>query len=350
MDTNPGTLYRTELMAQPAVLASTAAALIADSALLTDLTQRVNGTHLDQTIITGMGGSLFASQPLALRLAMTGRPVTLIDTAELLHTCPALIGPRSLLIIVSQSGETIEVVRLLEQAGRPGALVSITNGRANTLARAADYSLATTAGAERSVASKSYVTSLLALDALGQSLTGQPLALERWQPPIEAVGSLLASAAAIETALSTALTGMTPLYLLGRGASLASAMAGALLIKESSRRPAEGMSAAQFRHGPLEMIAPGMGVLLFAPAAPTRPLIVRLAAELADYGIATVVIGPAGADRPAGVTWLPTPSLDPWVAPVAEIVPLQLLGDLLARSSGHETGYFARLEKVTRQE
>ena len=266
------------------------------------LTARVERDHLDHVVITGMGGSYYAAIPLWLRLAAAGRPATLIDTAELLHTAPNLVTPRSLLVMVTQSGETIEAVRLLERVGGRAPLVAVTNGRDNTVARAADYSLATAAGAEQSVSGKSYVTSLLALDALGRALIGLPLAPERWEAPIAAVRALLDDWERVEATLASALGAATPLYVLARGASLATACAGALTIKEASRRPAEGMSAAQFRHGPLEMIAPGMGAILLAPASATRPLIYGLAAELAGYGVATAVVGPP--DRPRRSTGL----------------------------------------------
>jgi glucosamine--fructose-6-phosphate aminotransferase (isomerizing) len=342
--------YRAELMEQPAVLAATAQALVAGAAMLDDLAARVTRDRPEHVIITGMGGSLFAGRTLALRLAAAGRPVTHMETAELLHTCPALVTPRSLLIVVSQSGETIEVVRLLERLDRRTPLVTITNGGENTAARAAAYRLVTLAGAERSVSGKSYVTSLLALDALGRRLVGEPLAPERWAAPIEAVAALLAAWEAIEATLVAAVGGTTPLYLLGRGPSLASAETGALVLKEASRRPAEGMSAAQFRHGPLEMIAPGMAALLFAPSGPARPLVLRLAAELTGYGVAVVVIGPDGADLPPGMAHLSVPALDPWLAPIAEIVPVQILSHALARAAGHEPGRFDRMGKVTREE
>jgi glucosamine--fructose-6-phosphate aminotransferase (isomerizing) len=342
--------YRAELMAQPAALAATAAALAADAALMAEVAARVARDRLEHVVITGMGGSYFAGLPLWLRLAAAGRPATLIDTAELLHTAPALLTPRALLVLISQSGETVEAVRLLERAGGRAPLVAVTNGRDNTVARAADYRLATAAGAERSVSGKSYVTSLLALEALGRALTGRPAPAELWDAPIAAVQGLLDQWAAVEAALAGAVGGCAPLYVLARGASLATAGAGALVIKEASRRPAEGMSAAQFRHGPLEMIAPGMGALLLAPASVTRPLILRLAAELAGYGVATAVIGPPAPAPPAGVTWVATPPLDEWLAPLAEIVPLQILSHRLARDAGLEPGRFERMGKVTRRE
>jgi glucosamine--fructose-6-phosphate aminotransferase (isomerizing) len=111
------------------------------------------------------------------------------------------------------------------------------------------------------------------------------------------------------------------------------------------------MSAAQFRHGPLEMIAPGMGVILLAPASPTRPLIDGLAAELVGYGVSTAVVGPPDpADATAGVAQVALPALDEWLAPIAEIVPLQILSHRLARDAGREPGRFDRMDKVTRSE
>ncbi|MCC6628040.1 MAG: SIS domain-containing protein [Chloroflexi bacterium] len=343
--------FRTELMEQPAALTATGTAMVDAAALYSDLVARVARDQLDRIVVTGMGGSYYAAIPLSLRLAAAGRPVTLLDTAELLHTASSLLASRALLVMVTQSGETIEAVRLLERAGGRVPLVAVTNGRDNTVARAADYVLATAAGAERSVSGKSYVTSLLVLETLARALLGEPAPPSLWQPAIATARALLADWDAIEATLAGVVGAATPLYVLGRGASLATAGTGALTIKEAARRPAEGLSAAQFRHGPLEMIGPGMGALLLAPAGPTRSLILRLAAEMAGYGAATVVIGPPEpATAAAGVTWVSTPPLDPWLAPIAEIVPLQILSHRLARDAGHEPGRFDRMGKVTRVE
>jgi glucosamine--fructose-6-phosphate aminotransferase (isomerizing) len=342
--------YRHELLEQPAVLLATATALTDELPLLEELAARVALAALKHVVITGMGGSLFAGHHLALQLAAGGWPVTLIETAELLYSCPALLTPRSLLIVISQSGETVEVRRLLARLPTGQLLVGVTNGRHNTLARTAGLSLASRAGAERSVAGKSYVCGLLVLDAIGRTLTGQRLAPARWQPAIEAVAGLLAEWESLGERLMATLGPARPLFLLARGASLSSALAGALMLKEASHQPAEGMSAAQFRHGPLEMAGPGMGALLFAPAAPTQPLLLGLAGELAAAGLATVLVGPSLAAQPAATTLLATPPLDPWLAPLAEIVPVQVLCHRLALAAGHEPGHFTRIEKVTRSE
>jgi fructoselysine-6-P-deglycase FrlB-like protein len=96
------------------------------------------------------------------------------------------------------------------------------------------------------------------------------------------------------------------------------------------------------------MIAPGMAAILFAPASATRPLTLRMAVELAGYGVATAVVGPPdSAAAAAGSAQVVLPDLDEWLAPIAEIVPIQILSHRLARDAGHEPGRFDRLGKVT---
>src|SRR5262249_16915119 len=123
-----------------------------------------------RTILTGMGSSLVACYPAFLRLLAAGHAVTWIDLSELLHWGGAQIGADTLLGLVSQWGETVEAVRLLERFSIAGPILAVTNAPASTLARRATYVVPIYAGPEQTVATKSYVTSLLALFLLVERL------------------------------------------------------------------------------------------------------------------------------------------------------------------------------------
>jgi glucosamine--fructose-6-phosphate aminotransferase (isomerizing) len=139
------------------------------------------------------------------------------------------------------------------------------------------------------------------------------------------------------------------ILVLGRGASLASALTGALVVKESAKFPAEGMNAAQVRHGPIEMVDERIGAVLFAGSDPQRALTLALAKDIQRYGGHVALVDHAAA--PDGMLGIPLPAgLDPFVQPIVEIVPMQLFGAQLAARRGFTPGEFRYSTKVTTAE
>jgi len=140
------------------------------------------------------------------------------------------------------------------------------------------------------------------------------------------------------------------LSLLGRGPSVASAAAGSLILKEVAKVKAEAMSGGQFRHGPLEVISPGFLAFIFAPQGRTRELNLRLARDIARFGGKVVLIGSEEEQVQERILHLPLPALQELYAPVAEIVPLQLLAWRWALDRGWPPGQFLWAGKVTLEE
>lgn len=139
-------------------------------------------------------------------------------------------------------------------------------------------------------------------------------------------------------------------FILGRGPSMASAMTGSLILKESAKVHAEGMSSGQFRHGPLELASPGFAAIVFASSGQTKALNLRLARDIAEFGGKVVLIGEGEDTHPKGILTLPLPALKELYAPLTEIVPVQLLARRLAIEKGLKPGEFERAKKVTRHE
>jgi glucosamine--fructose-6-phosphate aminotransferase (isomerizing) len=297
----------------------------------------------DRIVITGMGGSLLSSYPTYLALARAGHAVWHIDTAELIREAPALITPRSLVWIVSQSGRTGEALTLIDMIAlhRPFVLVT-TNEPESPLAGAADLVVPLRAGAELVTSTKTTIATfaigaLLVAGALGgtePSLAGAPAALAAYledaDETIETIAGLVPEA------------GGTIVF--GRGASYASALMGALTMKEAARVPAEGMTTGAFRHGPLELAGPGLRLIALAGQPATRESTARLAADSARLGSSVAWVGP---DGPAEVAVLPSPALDGAARPIGEVVTIQLVTVALARRAGYEPGTFRHIEKVT---
>jgi glucosamine--fructose-6-phosphate aminotransferase (isomerizing) len=333
--------YVLDILGQPQALRGLLAAG-PGSAATTFLSRGLAG--FDRILITGMGASLYASYPSYLRLARAGLPVWLVETGELLHDAPELVTGRSLLWVASQSGESAEVQALLERCANPRPTVlGIVNDVDSALARAADVVIELHAGEERAVSTRTYVTTLAASALAVRLALGEPDDTDLFDaigPVQHYLDGWRAHADAIGDAISTPDT----LVILGRGASLATANTGALIIKEAAKYHAEALSTSQFRHGPLEMVAEGVTAVMLEGDRHTAPLGQRLADDIRRYGGRVVWLGQTVFDPDA----FPLPACRGAARQIAEILPLQLLSVVLAERTGIEPGVFRYLEKVTR--
>lgn len=336
--------YLRDLLAQPDVLQRVIAKL-AQATLDPSLADGLRSGRFRRVVLTGMGSSLHAQYPLHRALSGAGIASHWVETAELLLGFDALFGAETLLVGVSQSGESAELVSLAERAAEFGQLIAITNNEASRLGRAAGARLALEAGVESTVSCKTYVATLAVLHWLGAQLLHRDaaVALEELAAAERAVRDYLAGWRAHVAELRPLLEGVTSVFVTGRGDSLATAGTGGLILKESTRQHAEGMSAAAFRHGPLEMAGPNVLVLIVAGEESVAPRHRRLAEDIVRGGGRAVLIG-AETGGPA-VFRLPT--VPAGVRPIVEILPVQMLSLALAARDGVEAGRFERASKIT---
>jgi glucosamine--fructose-6-phosphate aminotransferase (isomerizing) len=298
-----------------------------------------------RVVLTGMGSSFYACYPAYLRMAQAGRPVTLWETAELLHFAAGAIDAGTLVIAVSQSGETVEIVSLLERLPRSQPVLGITNVPGSTVGRRADLLLELGAEPGSYATTQTYVNSLAWL--LGVMHAALEESLEAFAAAVEQAAAALESL--IEQSFSRADLTLSPgghLVFLARGPSLASAQQAALLSHEVAGRGAAALSAASFRHGPLEMAGPGLQAVVFLPHGPTAGLLENLARDLAGFGARVLRI----ADERRGVgDWRHAP-VDEELAPVVNIAPVQVLACRAARAAGREPGVLRQAASITRIE
>lgn len=308
-------------------------------------------------ILTGMGASYNALYPTWFYLNQQGQSVSHIETSALIHYMPAVLDAPCIIVAVSQSGESIEIQRLVEQiktcrlqSKPPPILISITNAAQNTLADHSDISLPTRAGLEVGIATKTYTSSMLLLHFVAKALAGKLQAedFERGDAIASSIQNhLLESATVINHAFDT-LKSCTYIAIVGRGPALATAKNGALILKEGVRLPAEGYSGGQFRHGPREMVTPNIGIVVLTSPDQTLELNQRLAKDILEYGGKLVCIGQPG---PSGGVNMPLPTLeDVYLHPVLEILPIQLLAAQLAAHQNIIPGKFRWSGKVVHEE
>lgn len=336
--------YFRDLMAQPDVLEAAAAGLSGpglDPALAAGLRSGV----FRRVVLTGMGSSLHAAWPLHRALSHAGIGSHWLETAELLAGFEVLFQRDTLLVAVSQSGESAEIASLMRRAGEFGHVIGVTNNETSSLGRASATRLGMAAGTESTVSCKTYLATLAVLHWLGRQL------LHDGAPPVRPQITLAAQAArrylagweSHVSALLPLVEGMDSIFVTGRGDSLATAGTGGLILKESTRRHAEGMSSAAFRHGPLEMAGPNVLVLIFEGDADTAPLQRRLADDIGRGGGKAILIG----ERSSGPAVFQLPVLPAGLQPIAEILPVQMLSLALAARDGFEAGKFTRASKIT---
>ena len=306
-------------------------------------------------IFTGMGSSYDACYPAVTELADTGIPALQIDAAELLHFRGRLLTPGTLVIAVSQSGESAETVRVAELARDAGAsVVAVTNGAGSTLARLAGAALDTRVGAETGPSSMTFAAALVSVGALGRCLAGRmseevgrftEIAAEAAAVSLEA----LLSDETLADRLAAWHRGRGTTVILGRGPARAAAEMGSLTIKEAVGMMIESLQTAQFRHGPLELAGPDLAAIVLATEPETRDLDVAMASELTELGAAVLLVTQAPADID-GIVNVVTGTLDRMVRPAVAILPAQLLAWKLAIARGREPGAYYRASKVTTHE
>jgi glucosamine--fructose-6-phosphate aminotransferase (isomerizing) len=259
------------------------------------------------------------------------------------------------LVIVSQSGRSAEVVRLLDafedRAERP-VVLSITNGLANPLAERADLRLDTRAGTEQGPSTMTFAASLVQLAAVAGALSGRS--------DVDPVGRARTAGRQASDAVETVLEDETlaariadvadhdTLVVLARGPARAAAEMGALTLKECGVT-AESYETAAFRHGPFELAGPALGAIVVATEPETLALDLGLAADLVEAGASVVVLSSRG-DVPDGALGVRIPSVDRLLSSAVSIVPIQLLAWRLANARGRVPGAYTRASKVTTHE
>ena len=338
--------FLTDVNAQPNLLETALRHHLSVGSQIDVAARAIREANPRRLIITGMGSSFYSAYPAMLKLFAAGYAVTHIELSELLYFGAAALTRDTVLIIISQSGETIEAVRLLNDRQPQSMIVAVTNNPNSTVAKAAQHVIPHMAGQERAVATKTYTTSLLALMIFASRIVGEAPAqiADAMLPSIEAQRTVLHKFDA--TTLPDEWYKAGAFTFVGRGASYATALAGSLLYKETARVPADALSSAQFRHGPLEIAGPGHRAVICAGPGATFAHDLRLADELHACGSDVWFVGPMSSSRRYPTVALPHLAF----APLAEIIPLQLAARQLALALGLQPGEFARIGKVTDSE
>ena len=305
--------------------------------------------------LTGIGSSWHAALNAATFFYANAQPVYLQDAAEMLNYSAIPAG--SVVIIISRSGRSIEVVRLAEKARAAGAtIIGITNVADGPLANLAQIPIVIPSPLDHAISVVTYTTlaaaaAILAASVVGkfsaqlaatlsQSIAEAGRAIPGWQRQIAESRWLLPGAVT---------------YFLARASSLGSAQEARLMWEEGVKSPATAMGSASFRHGPQEIIAKDYRFALWIDASQQREKDLALARDLRTLGASVMLIGqnlPAAVSGDRGsdageaagkaaenlVFQLP-PIPSEWQF-LVDIIPAQLVADKLAALSGVDCDTF----------
>jgi glutamine---fructose-6-phosphate transaminase (isomerizing) len=275
--------------------------------------------------------------------AATGKPVSL--AAPSLHTLYEVdVDYRGQLVIaVSQSGATPEIVRtlkVLQDGGGRG--LAITNDPDSALARTAGRTIELGMGEERAVPATKTVTAQFTAFAIATCALGRaPFSREELDAVPEHVQAVLDDPAPVAAAAGH-LTGASQLITVARGYLFAAALETALKIKETCSLLADGYSAADLRHGPIAAVTRGLPVVAFCASGPARADVASLVDELRARGADVLIVG---CDESDDVP-LPESAPEP-LAPIVAVVRGQQLAYELATVLGLDPDSPAGLTKVT---
>ncbi len=337
--------YIADILAQPSVVRDTIAGLGSGDVQrgVRELASGFRTGQYSRLVLTGMGASNAALNYLLFRLTPHGFCPLMVDTSELLYDAASVVNDATVLVIVSQSGQSAEIVKLLSMVGRI-PIIAITNTADSPLGKAARFTYLTRAGSEHSVPCKTYLATLAAMVAFADDFTARPSAADfaALDKIATAMSAYLEGWEAKAHELADRLGGAKSLVVCGRGYSLCSVHCGAQAMREAAKIHAEGLSAAQFRHGHMEMIASGAAVLIYRGGESTAALQDKLADDIRAKGGTVVMIANQGAQGAALV-----PYTDMQTMPFLEILPAQLASAGLAWKQGFEPGVFTAHQKVS---
>ena len=316
------------------------------AAQIRELIHRVKPT---QYVFAGMGSSLFASYIPCTYLCRKGIRSFAFEANELLSSDNPIIDKNTILIGVSQSGNSMETVAFCD-AFQDYPMITVTNRENGNLSRYGDLQLFLKAGEELCTATKSYTNTIAMLVYLGYVLGGASDAelavlLEEMYASADIIESMIEDPAYGDK-LADFLKNRTTLTLVGSGSSYATACHSHLVCMEAAKELMIGYTAGQFIHGPLELINENFASILFdfEPNARTK---VDDVMELTEKFGGKSLIFTNRENMPASQQRMvvPIPFENRFLAPLIEVVPMELMAYTIGERKNCQPGVLHRVHK-----
>jgi glucosamine--fructose-6-phosphate aminotransferase (isomerizing) len=337
-----------EIREQPASIRDTLAGRVVDGRIVMD-ELRVSDDDLrdvGKVFVVACGTAFHSGMVAKYAIEHWTRLSVEIEIASEFRYRDPVLGPDTLTLAVSQSGETIDTLEAARHAGRQGShVIAVTNTVGSSLAREADGVLYTHAGPEIGVAA----TKTFATQMVSQYLVALYLAQIRGAMfPEEIAGvlgrmaelpALVERAMALEPAvreLAARYAGARDILFIGRHTGYPVALEGALKLKEISYVHAEGHPAGELKHGPIALVEEGVPVVAVATECHVYPKMLSNIQEVRARGAEVIAIATEGDTEIAGFAdhVLHVPATPELLSPVLVTVPLQLFAYHVAKLRG----------------
>ncbi len=348
-----------EIFEQPAVLGDTLTAFINPLSRRVELPELPFDLGSLPRLTIGACGTAFYAGLVAKYWfeQLAGQPVE-VDIASELRYREAPLPAGGLALFISQSGETIDTLAALNYARAEGQhIASVINVPESAIARASDAVFHTLAGPEIGVAStKAFTTQLAVLACLAIATARARGAIDEAREAALTLALSEVPARAAEVlnhdarirAIAHELAEARDVLYLGRGTAYPLAMEGALKLKEISYIHAEGYAAGEMKHGPIALIDEAVPVIVCAPSGPLFEKAASNVQEVIARGGKVVLISDHEGvarlgDQVAHVVELP--AVDPFVAPLLQAIPIQLLAYHAALAKGTDVDQPRNLAK-----
>lgn len=305
---------------------------------------------IDRIVIVACGTANYSGLVGKYAIETWARVPVEVDLAHEFRYRDPVLDERTLVISISQSGETMDTKMAVQHAKAQGArTLSICNTQGATIPRESEAVLYTHAGPEVAVAS----TKAFLAQVIGQLLFGLHLARVRGTMADEAIAEVVAEMRELPAELRQVLAEQEAVHelahwmadsrsvlFLGRHVGYPVALEGALKLKEISYIHAEGFAGGELKHGPIALIEPGQVVFVVVPSPRNEPLlhskIVSNIQEIRARGARVIVVAEAGdaAVLPYADVVLRVPLTLPMLEPVLQVVPLHIFALELATAKG----------------
>lgn len=339
-------LYQ-EIHEQPMVLSQL---LDQEKEVIEQLAAAIKQVQISHVIIAARGTSDNAGRYAQYLLGANNGLTVALATPSLftIYKRPPTFG-KALILGISQSGKSPDIVAVLAEARRQGVLTAaITNTAASDLGREADFVIDQHAGDERAVAaSKTYTSQLAAIALLSATLAED----DQMQATLAGIPDTVAATLAMEVEIAQIAQRyryMRDCVVIGRGYNYATAFELALKVKELTYTIAEPYSSADFLHGPLALIETGFPVILLAPGGKMLPEMRQTADSLNERQAEVIAFSDDQTILEKADISIQLPITVPeWLSPITTIIPGQLFAMNLAHVRHHDVDHPRAIKKVT---
>ncbi len=289
--------------------------------------------HAKSLYITGSGTSYNAALVAKYLFSKYANIKSETILSSELPTLPNSIDPNSILIAISQSGESADVLEAVNIAKKSNAkILSMVNMMTSSLVRESSLVMGMNCGPEKGVAAtKSFTSQLAIIYQITDKLCNGCIGID-FKKVSDCISKILSDHSKIQS-IAKKLKDVSDIYILGRGIHYPIAFEAALKLKELTYIHAEGIPAGELKHGPLALMDSNVYVVIINPNDSTYNDTITSANEIKARG--AKIIGISDKNSDVYDHWIEIPSINEALFPIIEIIPVQLLA------------YYSAIEKDT---